>query len=405
MAPRQVNQLTVKAIEAISEPGRYRDGAGLYLVADNKTAKRWLLRIMIQGRRRDLGLGSYPIVGLSEARDLARDYVRAARSGEDPTVTLRRSAATPLFEKVARDYFENHRARWKNEKHRQQWINTLEQYVFPAIGKRPIDQITTPEIVAVLYAIWFEKHETARRLKQRIATVFDDAKGKGYLSGENPVTGVASSLKRDKRIRPRHFAAMDYRDVPAFIATLRSDERPAMAKLALEFTILTAARTGEVINARWDEIDSEKAIWTIPAERMKAGREHRVPLCERALEILRTVQPVTREGGWLFEGQRARKPLSNMAMLKLLERMQIKVTVHGFRSSFRDWAGETTGFPHAAIEKCLAHEVSNKVEAAYARSDLLDRRREIMSAWSRFLASSEGKSATGVLSLVSGRNQ
>jgi integrase len=385
MAPRQVNQLTVKAIDAISKPGRYRDGSGLYLVADNKTAKRWLLRIMVQGRRRDLGLGSYPLIGLSEARELARDYIRAARSGDDPTVTLRRSNSVPTFEEVARDYYAQHKSRWKNAKHRQQWINTLEQYVFPTLGKRRIDDIGTPDIVALLSPLWFEKHETARRLKQRISTVFDDAKGKGFLTGENPVAGVSASLKRDKRIRPKHFKAMDYRDVPAFIATLRSDERPAMAKLALEFVILTAARTGEVINATWEEIDVDKALWTIPGSRMKAGREHRVPLSGRALEILQTVRPVTESGGWLFEGQRARKPLSNMAMLKLLERMQVQATVHGFRSSFRDWAGETTGFPHAAIEKCLAHEVGNKVEAAYARSDLLDRRREIMDAWNNLI--------------------
>jgi integrase len=400
MAARQANQLTVKAIDAISEPGRYRDGDGLYLVADNKTAKRWLLRIMVQGRRRDLGLGSYPLVNLSEARELARLYLKAARAGDDPTVTLRRSSAIPDFETVARDYFTQHKARWKNAKHRQQWITTLEQYAFPVLGKRRIDDITTPDVVSVLSPIWFEKHETARRLKQRIATVFDDAKGKGHLAGENPVAGVSASLKRDKRMRPQHFAAMDYRDLPAFLARLRSDDTPAMAKLALEFTILTAARTGEVINARWEEIDIGKRLWTIPASRMKAGKEHRVPLSARALAIIETVRPVTEKGGWIFEGQRTSMPLSNMAMLKLLERMKVPVTVHGFRSTFRDWCGETTGFPHTAIEKCLAHEVSNKVEAAYARSDLLDRRREIMAAWESYLASKKGEGRSTVFSLV-----
>lgn len=401
MAARQTNQLTVKAIDAVSVPGRYRDGSGLYLVADNKTAKRWLLRIMVQGRRRDLGLGSYPLVSLSEARELARLYLKAARAGDDPTVTLRRSSSIPNFETVARDYFAQHKARWKNAKHRQQWITTLEQYAFPVLGKRRIDEITTPDVVAVLSPIWFEKHETARRLKQRIATVFDDAKGKGHLAGENPVAGVSASLKRDKRMRPQHFAALDYRDLPEFIARLRSDDTPAMAKLALEFTILTAARTGEVIKARWDEIDIGKRLWTIPASRMKAGKEHRVPLSDRVLAIIDTVRPVTERGGWIFEGQRTRKPLSNMAMLKLLERMKVPVTVHGFRSTFRDWCGEATGFPHAAIEKCLAHEVSNKVEAAYARSDLLDRRREIMAAWESFLASGGTEGRSTVLSLAS----
>lgn len=401
MAARKIYQLTVKAIDAISEPGRYTDGGGLYLVADNKSAKRWLLRIMVQGRRRDFGLGSYPLVTLSEARDQARLYLKAARAGDDPKVTLRRSSSIPDFETVARDYFAQHRTRWKNEKHQQQWITTLEQYAFPVLGKRRIDDISTPDVVAVLSPIWFEKHETARRLKQRIATVLDDAKGKGHLTGENPVAGVSASLKRDKRTRPQHFAAMDYRDLPEFIARLRSDETPAMGKLALEFTILTAARTGEVIKARWDEVDNTKRLWTIPADRMKAGKEHRVPLSDRVLEIIETIRPVTEEGGWIFEGQQTRKPLSNMAMLKLLERLQVPVTVHGFRSTFRDWCGETTGFPHAAIEKCLAHEVSNKVEAAYARSDLLDRRREIMAAWETFAASGGKERSSTILSLAS----
>jgi integrase len=391
-------QLTVKAIEAISEPGRYPDGGGLYLVADNKSAKRWLLRVMVQGKRTDIGLGSYQLVGLSEARDLARAYVREARAGNDPRITLRkRVEATPDFETLARDYFKQHKARWKNEKHRSQWIGTLEQYAFPAFGKQPIDQITTPEIVAVLSPIWFDKHETARRLKQRIATVFDDAKGKGHFTGENPVAGVSASLKSDKRLRrPKHHKAMDYRDLPAFMARLRSDEIPAMSRLALEFTILTAARTGEVIHARWYEIDTDKALWTVPADRMKAGKEHRVPLSDRALEMLATVKPITEAGGWLFEGQRPHKPMSNMAMLKLLERMKVPVTVHGFRSTFRDWCGETTGFPHAAIEKCLAHEVASAVERAYARSDLLDKRREIMAAWAAYVQSAIGRDANVV---------
>lgn len=397
-------QLTVKAIDAISEPGRYPDGGGLYLVADNKSAKRWLLRVMVQGKRTDIGLGSYQLVGLSEARDLAREYVREARNGNDPRITLRKQVeATPDFETLARAYYEQHKGRWKNDKHRAQWINTLEQYAFPAIGKRPIDQIATPEIVTVLSAIWFDKHETARRLKQRIATVFDDAKGKGHIAGENPVTGVSASLKSNKRIRKvKHHAAMDYRDLPPFMARLRSDDIPAMSRLALEFTILTTARTGEVIHARWDEIDTDKALWIVPADRMKAGKEHRVPLSDRALEILATVKPITEAAGWLFEGQHALKPMSNMAMLKLLERMKVPVTVHGFRSTFRDWCGETTGFPHAAIEKCLAHEVASAVERAYARSDLLDKRREIMAAWAAY-AQSELSTGANVVTLAAGR--
>jgi integrase len=399
----QKSKLTDKSIRAIRQPGRYGDGDGLYLVVENESAKRWIWRGTVLGRRTDFGLGSYGTVSLSEARELARQYRKEARAGNDPRTNLRKDTAVPTFEAAAKSYFEQHKDRWKNPKHQQQWINTLEQYAFPALGRRPIDQITTPEVVAVLSPIWFEKHETARRLKQRIAIVFDDAKGKGYLTGENPVAGVSASLKTDKRLsRPKHFAAMDYRDLPGFIARLRNDEVPAMSRLALEFSILTAARTGEVINARWNEIDTDKSLWTIPADRMKAGKEHRVPLSDRALEILATVKPITEASGWLFEGQRARNPMSNMAMLKLLERMQMPFTVHGFRSTFRDWCGETTGFPHSAIEKCLAHEVSNKVEAAYARSDLLDKRREIMTAWATYAQSAVSTDAN-VVTLATGR--
>jgi integrase len=380
-------KLTDKAIKAIKKPGRYGDGGGLYLVADNASAKRWIWRGVIQGNRTDAGLGSFGRVSLSEARDSAREYVKAARAGDDPRVTLRDTGGVPDFETAARGYHDQHKERWKNPKHQQQWINTLSDYAFPSIGKRPVDKITTPEIVALLSPIWFEKPETAKRVRQRIATILDDVKGKGHLNGENPVVGVAASLKVDKRTRPKHFKAMDYRDLPAFIQWLRSDDRSTMSRLALEFTILSAARTSETINATWTEIDNEKALWTIPADRMKMDREHRVPLSTRCLEILETVRPITESGGWIFEGQRPRKPMSNMAMLALLKRHNIPVTVHGFRSTFRDWCSEQTGFPYAAVERCLAHEPGNKVEAAYARSDLLDRRREIMDAWQAYALS------------------
>lgn len=398
----RAQQLTVKAIDAISKPGRYGDGGGLYLVADNKSAKRWLLRVMVHGKRKDIGLGSYRHVSLSDARDLARKYVKAARDGDDPTKTLRKQAAVPDFESVARAYYERHKGRWKNQEHRHQWITTLATYVFPKIGKRQIDQISTPEIVAVLSPIWFEKHQTARRVKQRIATVFDDAKGKGHLTGENPVAGVSASLKTDKRLgRPKHFAAMDYRDLPSFVERLCADDPPPMSRLALEFTILTATRTGEVIKGRWCEIDLDKALWTIPPERMKMGREHRVPLPDRCLQILNTVRPITEAGGWLFEGKRPGRHLSKQAMRKLLERLNEPYTIHGFRSTFRVWCSEQTGFPYAAVERCLAHEPGNKTEAAYARSDLLDRRREIMAAWQTY-ALSEINDTANVVHLKAG---
>ncbi len=395
-------KLSDRAIKAIKKPGRYGDGGGLYLLADNASAKRWVWRGTVQGNRTDYGLGSYGSVTLSQARDLAREYVRLALAGDDPRTTLRDSTGIPDFETAARAYHKQHKDIWRSREHTQQWINTLEQYAFPVIGKRPVDKITTPEIVALLSPIWFEKQETAKRVKQRIATVLDDAKGKGHLSGENPVAGVSASLKINKRLRPKHFKAMDYRDLPDFIQWLRDTDKPTMGRLALEFTILCAARTGEAVNARWSEIDADKALWTIPAKRMKMNREHRVPLTTRCMEILETVRPISEAGGWVFEGQSAHKPMSDETMRAFLKRHSIGVTIHGFRSTFRDWCSEQTGFPYAAVERCLAHDSGNKTEAAYARSDLLDRRRGIMDVWQAY-ALSEVNDAQNVVHLKTGR--
>ncbi len=387
--PHRSNRLTDKAIKAIKEPGRYPDGDSLYLVADHQYAKRWVLRITVQGRRRDIGLGSYKHVSLAEARAKAFEYRRVARAGQDPLLVLRDNEAVPSFEELARSYYDLHKAQWRNPKHRQQWINTLEQYAFPTIGRRPVNQISTPDIVALLSPIWFEKRETARRVKQRIAAVLDDAKGKGHLHGENPVAGVSASLKDGKQFKPKHHRAIDYRDLPALVAELRSDNSFSMTRLALEWTVLTAARTIETIGAKWDEIDEKKQVWIIPGERMKAGVEHRVPLADRCLEILDQVRPITSAGPFVFEGRRPKRPMSDMTMLTLLKRHGIDATVHGMRSTFRDWCSEQTSFPHAAVEKCIAHTIKDKAEAAYARSDLLDRRREIMDAWEKYVGSGE----------------
>ncbi len=400
----KTSQLTVKKIEAISKPGRYSDGDGLYLVADNKNAKRWLLRIIVQGRRRDIGLGSYKNVSLAAARDRARDYRRDAREGLDPTVTQRKSADIKTFEQLAREYHTKHKAHWKNPKHRQQWINTLTQYAFPSLGHRRIDEISTPEIVSALSPIWHTKLQTAQRVKQRIATVFNFAKGQpGQFSGENPVNGVGDILKVDrKKNRPRHFKAIRYQDLPEFMKWLRNDELPTMSRLGLEFTVLCACRTGETIGAKWTEIDMDKALWTIPAERMKMDEEHCIPLTSRCLEILEVVAPVTKRGGWLFESNRSRRPMSNMAMLQLLKRHGWQFTIHGMRSCFRDWCANETGFPPAAVERCLAHGVQNKSEAAYHRTDYLERRKEIMSAWQAY-ALSEVDGSQNVVSIAAGR--
>lgn len=290
------------------------------------------------------------------------------------------------FESAARKVYEINYPTWKNPKHRAQWINTLERYVFPHIGNTSVSQISTPDILNVLTPIWNEKRETARRVKQRMATVFDWAMAKGYVTS-NPVAGVIQALPKHGQ-RPSHMSAMPYAELPRYIQTVRQLGAPESA-CALEFTILTAARTGETIGATWAEFDLETALWVVPAERMKAGKPHRVPLSARALEIVRERRPlVDNTSAYVFQSPgRGGKPLSNMAMLKFLKSSGSQHTVHGFRSAFRDWCSEQTGFPHAAIEKCLAHEVANKAEAAYARSDLIDRRRELMSAWAKYLES------------------
>ncbi len=411
----RAQKLTVRQIETLTKAGKYLDGEGLQLQVYNANSKTWIVRCTIKGQkdkrgnplRKEYGLGSYKQVSLAQARDRAREYVRCARDGQDPTTVLRPNYDIPTFEKVASKYMTMRlrlapgEGGWRSDKTRKQWQSLFERYVYPEIGTRPIDQITAPEIVNFLRPLWNEKRETARRVKQRIGLVFQYARGEGMTTAQNPILDVVASLPK-KKIRPKHFTALDYHELPEFMRWLRDVETPAMSRLALEFTILTVARTGEIIGAKWNEIDLKKALWAIPAERMKAGKQHRVPLSNRCLHILKTLKPMTGNSGWVFESQSPGRPLSNMAMLSLLKRHDKKFTVHGFRSSFRDWVGEQTGFPHAAIEKCLAHEPASKVESAYARGELLDKRREIMNAWQAYALSEIGDNQN-VVSMLAGR--
>jgi len=306
-----------------------------------------------------------------------------AKAGLNPRFNAKREI--PTFEEISRQVHIDRLPTWKNAKHGQQWLNTLHQYAFPKIGRMPVDSVDQPEVLMCLSPIWTSKHETAKRLAQRIKTVLDVAKSKGFYSGENPVTAI-----RDAKVLPQvksktvHHDAMPWRDVPDFYGNLKT--RSAMAAHALRFTILIAARTSEVLEAKWDEVDFENRLWTVPAERMKAGEEHRVPLTEEALGILKPLKAMA--STYVFEGQKRHQPLSNMSMLMLLRRMEVEgVTVHGFRSSFRDWAGEATNAPRELAEAALAHQVGSDVERAYARSDLLDRRRSLMEQWSWFVES------------------
>ncbi|WP_040573339.1 tyrosine-type recombinase/integrase [Methylocystis rosea] len=382
--------LSALKIRSLREPGRYADGNGLYLVVDPSGAKRWMLRTVVQGRRRDIGLGGTSLVSLAEAREKALSYRKRAREGGDPLAEKRRvEAKPPTFSEAAGRVFDEHFPSWKNSKHASQWMNTLRQYAFPSIGDMPINEVDSPHVLRVLSPIWLSKPETARRVRQRIGTVLSWAKAAGYRTGDNPVEGVAKGLPK-QRDRNEHHAAMPFAEVPAFVARLQgAADQGEITRLAIEFLILTAARTGEVLGAKWREIDKPGHVWTIPADRMKAGRAHRVPLSSRCLDILERARLLSAGSEFIFPGRTIARPMSNMVFNMMLRRMDVPFTVHGFRSSFRDWAAERTSYSREICEMALAHTVSNKVEAAYRRTDLFDRRRDLMESWSQLLASDQ----------------
>lgn len=376
------NALSAAAIRNQSEAGRYADGNGLYLVVDKSGNKRWLLRITINAKRRDIGLGGWPTVSLRQAR---QDAIRAheiANQGGDPLAERRKAKMpVPTFSEAAKLVHAEYCESWKNSKHRAQWISSLNTYADKHLGSRPVNQIQTSEIVTTLRPIWLTKPETAKRVKQRIGAVLDWAGAKGYRAGENPVSGVLRGLpKQDQSVQ--HHCAMPYVEIPVFLNQLRQNDH--VSALALEFLILTATRTSEVLLATWDEVNLQDQVWTIPAERMKANREHRVPLSDRATEILGKAKALSQSGNYVFPGTRSGKPLSQMALLMLLRRMGIDATTHGFRSTFRDWAAEQTNFPREICEAALAHTIKNKTEAAYKRTDHFLKRRKLMHAWSAF---------------------
>ena len=372
-------KLTKKLVENLGA-GRHGDGNGLYLVVDPSGARRWIVRVVVKGQknkkgaplRTDFGLGGADIVTINQARERALEYRRMAKQGLNPRFSDRQEV--PTFEEVAQQVHIDRMPTWKNAKHGQQWINTLRDYAFPKIGRMPIDSIDQPEVMMCLAPIWSEKHETAKRLAQRIKVVLDVARSKGFRSGENPVTLVKEAHVLPKvKVKVKHHKAMAWQDVPAFYADLMS--RNAMAANALRFTCLTGSRTTEVLKMRWEELDFDAGVWTCPEERMKGNEEHRVPL--KALK-----------SDFVFEGQKRNHPLSNMAMLMLLRRMGVEgVTVHGFRSTFRDWVSETGKGQWEVAERSLSHKVGSKVERAYARSDLLEKRRALMDEWSQFVTS------------------
>jgi len=381
-----MGKLTARKVET-AKAGKYGDAGGLQLAVAPTGAKKWVLRFLWQGASREMGLGSYPEVTLAEAREKALAGRRLARSGVDPIAARKKGKGVPTFGEIADEIAGQLADGFRNEKHKAQWRMTLTVYAEPLRGK-PVDKIDTSDILAVLQPIWQTKPETASRVRGRIERVLNAAKAKGYRAGENPAAWrghLENLLPKPSRLSRGHHAAMRYQDVPAFVARLH--EREAIAALALEFAILTATRSGEVLGAQWSEIDLDAKVWTISPERMKAAREHRVPLSERAIAIVKQIE-AARAGDYVFPGQRVKRPLSAMAMEMVLRRMGIEdSTVHGFRSSFRDWAGNETHFPRELAEHALAHVIGDKAEQAYRRSDALARRRELMDAWARYCES------------------
>lgn len=381
----KANALTSVFVKQCRGPGVYRDGQGLMLRVETTGTKRWVLRVTVRGKRRDIGLGSANAVTLAEARDRATDLRRLARDGIDLVAAQQATrTAIPTFADVATNVHRQRVRAWSNGKHSSQWINTLRDYAYPVFGQKPVSEITSADVLAVLTPIWLSKHETARRVRQRIRAVLEWATVAGHRDGPNPAESVGAGLPRPPD-RRHHFEAMSYERVPHFVRDLQECGSGELVRLALEFLILTAARTGDVIGAHWSEIDFESATWTIPAERMKARREHRVPLSPRSIEILKRAKQLPPTIGLIFPGRRG-KPLSNMAMAMVMRRLGRTETVHGFWSSFRDWTAETTNVPREVCEAALAHAVENKTERAYRRTDLFAKRRQLMDAWAKFIS-------------------
>lgn len=385
------SKLTARFVASTIKPGRHSDGNGLYLVIGPGESRRWAFLYKREGRLREMGLGSARMVSLAEAREQANVIRRQLANGIDPIQARRAAEDTeqaPIhtFGTFANSLVDEIEGGFRNAKHVAQWRMTLTTYCAP-IRDKSLDAITTDDVLAVLRPLWSTKAETASRLRGRIERVLDAARARGLRSGENPARWRAHLdhlLPKRQKLTRGHHAAMPYREVRAFIERLH--RTGSISALALQFLILGASRTGEVLGARWSEIDLENRVWTIPATRMKAGREHRVPLTNRMLAILDRVMPFN-DGpqSYIFPGRDDGKPLSNMALEMHLRRMKLEVTVHGFRSSFRDWAAEETNFAHQVCEMALAHTIENRVEAAYRRGDLFEKRRALAEAWANFI--------------------
>ena len=386
------NELTALKIKKLTIPGRYADGNNLYLEVDKSGARRWTLRVTILGRRRDMGLGGISTVSLEEARELAYQYRKIARSGGDPILERQknRGLQTTLIY-CTKKVHEINLPTWKNEKFAKQWLSSLEHHVFPTIGKLPISQVTSADILRVLTPIWNTKGDTAKKIKQRLRMIIKWARAQGFFQGDDPVELAEQALPKQLKSDDHH-KSLEFEKLPEMISNLRKSKISLPTKLALEFTILSACRTSEVLNAKWEEIDLTKLIWSIPSERMKGGKVHQVPLTDRMTVILNDCKKLKTNNDLLFPSEINGEALSNNTMrLALKKRLKVDATVHGMRSSFKDWASETTNFANEVSEMALAHTISNKTELAYRRRTLIEKRRHLMQKWSDYLNNKEGE--------------
>lgn len=391
--PRKAKEMTAIEVSRLKTAGMHAVGVvdGLYLQV-KPPARTWILRATVGGKRRDMGLGGFPAVTLAKAREAAQEQRDLIKRGVDPILARQEArsalkataAAARTFTECAVGYVDAKGAEWRNPKHRQQWNATLEQYAYPVVGDMLVRDVSLAHVLRILEPIWKTKTETASRLRGRIEAVLDWATVRGYRSGDNPARwrGHLDKLlpAPAKVAKVEHHEAMDLNEVPGFVAALRA--KTGLGARALELLILTAARSGEVRGARWSEIDLKRAEWLVPGERMKAGKDHRVPLASRAVELLRALPRV--EGTDLVFPSRKNTPLSDMTLTKIMRDMGQEAVPHGFRSSFRDWASERTNYPREVAEMALAHAIGDKVEAAYRRGELLEKRRRMMADWAAF---------------------
>ena len=379
-------KLTAKFVENVSEAGKYYDQHGLFLHVRPSGAKKWLQRYTFQGRRREIGLGSAKIVSVATARKNAHQNLVLVSEGIDPIEDKKQDSIIPTFEMAARKVYEDNRPSWRNSKHAAQFITTLETYAFPVIGSMSVKEINSSHILRILSPIWVTKAETAKRVRQRLSTVLKYCVAQQWRTDDPADIAIVKALPYLKK-KVQHRKSISYNDVSDFIETVSKSSAGLSTKLGLEFLILTATRSGEVRNARWNEIKG--SLWIIPEERMKAGIEHRVPLSNRCMEILDEAKNINQGSGYIFEGTKPEKPLSENTFNKLMKELGLEVHAHGFRTSFRTWTQEKTHYPNEVAEAALAHSLKDSTEAAYARSDLLEKRTEMMEAWAQFISASK----------------